>query len=133
MKSEQRQSFRAIEANALIELSEVPISPDLMRRDEPLKVSRAEKKGRYGKRDAVTKKYREGVEDGPMARFISRLKKKRYAEHLHFSHPLVQGLWSQGLKPDKTTNFEVTASYIGFSVWTLIFGHLHEILWIMHR
>lgn len=72
MKSEQRQSFRAIEANAPIELSEVPISPDLMRKDKPLKVFRAEEKGRYGKRDAMTKQYREGVEDRPRVRFISR-------------------------------------------------------------
>lgn len=81
LKSEQMQGIRAVETNAPIEPSGVLLSPNIIGTDRSLKVSRAERKSCYSKRDTVIKQQREGVEDVPRLRFV-QTNKKRHAQSI---------------------------------------------------
>ena len=75
LKKEQTQSIRAIEPNTPLEPSDVPISPNLMRRDKYSRVLLAKERDRYDKRENVIKQL--GGEDVPELRFISSKKEKK--------------------------------------------------------
>ena len=83
LKTEQKQSIRAIEANASIEPLGVLIRSDLKRRDNLSKVSPAEKKGHYDKRDTVIKQ--QDLEDVPRLRFISSINNYNAKSYAYFS------------------------------------------------